>query len=110
MRGAILQSSPLTRPSATLSPQAGRGTSNQVSCAQLMTAPLAPHPPLETYYGDATRREGFVRTIFDDTAPWYDQTISFMSFGSGDRYRRDAVVRNGLEPGMKMLDVASGTG
>jgi len=71
---------------------------------------LAPHPPLENYYGDASQREGFVRTIFDDTAPWYDQTISFMSFGSGDRYRREAVVRNGLQPGMKMLDVASGTG
>ena len=71
---------------------------------------LAPHPPLHDYYGDASRREGFVRTIFDDTAPWYDQTISFMSFGSGDRYRRDAVARNGLQPGMKMLDVASGTG
>lgn len=71
---------------------------------------LAPHPPLSEYYGDASKREGFVRTIFDDTAPWYDQTISFMSFGSGDRYRREAVLRNGLEPGMKMLDVASGTG
>jgi len=71
---------------------------------------LAPHPPLENYYGDASKREGFVRTIFDDTAPWYDQTISFMSFGSGDRYRREAVLRNGLQAGMKMLDVASGTG
>jgi len=71
---------------------------------------LAPHPPLENYYGDASKREGFVRTIFDDTAPWYDQTISFMSFGSGDRYRREAVLRNGLKPGMTMLDVASGTG
>ena len=71
---------------------------------------LAPHPPLENYYGDASKREGFVRTIFDDTAPWYDQTISFMSFGSGDRYRRVAVVRNGLQAGMRMLDVASGTG
>lgn len=75
-----------------------------------MAAPLAPHPPLQDYYGDASKREGFVRTIFDDTAPWYDQTISFMSFGSGDRYRREAVLRHGLQPGMKMLDVASGTG
>src|ERR1043165_3600761 len=71
---------------------------------------LAPHPPLPEYYGEASKREGFVRTIFDDTAPWYDQTISFMSFGSGDRYRRVAVLRNGLQAGMRMLDVASGTG
>jgi demethylmenaquinone methyltransferase/2-methoxy-6-polyprenyl-1,4-benzoquinol methylase len=75
-----------------------------------MPTPLAPHPPLQDYYGEASKREGFVRTIFDDTAPWYDQTISFMSFGSGDRYRREAVARNGLKAGMKMLDVASGTG
>jgi demethylmenaquinone methyltransferase/2-methoxy-6-polyprenyl-1,4-benzoquinol methylase len=75
-----------------------------------MTNPLPPHPTLENYYGDASKREGFVRTIFDDTAPWYDQTISFMSLGSGDRYRREAVRRNGLQAGMKMLDVASGTG
>ncbi|HEY6140345.1 MAG TPA: class I SAM-dependent methyltransferase [Thermoanaerobaculia bacterium] len=71
---------------------------------------LVPHPPLNDYYGEASKREGFVRTIFDDTAPWYDRTISFMSFGSGDRYRREAVLRNGLQPGMTMLDVASGTG
>jgi demethylmenaquinone methyltransferase/2-methoxy-6-polyprenyl-1,4-benzoquinol methylase len=71
---------------------------------------LAPHPPLKDYYDDPSQREGFVRTIFDDTAVWYDQTISFMSFGSGDRYRRQALLRNGLQPGMKMLDVASGTG
>jgi len=75
-----------------------------------VTAPLPPHPPLESYYGEASHREGFVRNIFDDTAAWYDSTISFMSFGSGDRYRREAVARNGLQPGMKMLDVASGTG
>lgn len=73
-------------------------------------APLPPHPPLESYYGEPSHREQFVRDIFDDTAVWYDQTISFMSFGSGDRYRREAVARNGLKPGMRMLDVASGTG
>src|ERR1051325_9685486 len=71
---------------------------------------LVPHPPLNDYYGEASKREGFVRTIVDDTAPWYDRTITFMSFGSGDRYRRVAVLRNGLQPGMTMLDVASGTG
>lgn len=75
-----------------------------------MTQPLAPHPPLEDYYGEASQREGFVRDIFDDTAVWYDSTISFMSFGSGDRYRREALLRNGLTAGMDMLDVASGTG
>jgi demethylmenaquinone methyltransferase/2-methoxy-6-polyprenyl-1,4-benzoquinol methylase len=71
---------------------------------------LAPHPPLTKYYGDAAHREGFVRDIFDETAPWYDWAIRLLSFGSGDWYRREAVKRIGLEPGMKLLDVASGTG
>ena len=33
-----------------------------------------------------------------------------MSFGSGQGYRRDALVRAGLTRGMRMLDVATGTG
>jgi demethylmenaquinone methyltransferase/2-methoxy-6-polyprenyl-1,4-benzoquinol methylase len=72
--------------------------------------PLAPHPTLPEYYGDDSRREKFVREIFDDTAPWYDWIISFSSFGSGDWYRREALKKAGLKPGMKMLDVATGTG
>ena len=75
-----------------------------------MTTPLAPHPPLRDFYGEPSRRETFVRNIFDDTAPWYDRAIAFMSFGSGDWYRRDALKRAGLQPGMKLLDVATGTG
>ncbi len=71
---------------------------------------LAPHPPLRQFYGDPARRQSFVRDIFDDTAPFYDRAIGVMSFGSGSRYRRDALVRAGLEPGMRMLDVATGTG
>lgn len=72
--------------------------------------PIAPHPPLKDFYGEASKREAFVRDIFDETAPWYDWAISFMSFGSGDWYRKDALTRNGLAPGMKVLDLATGTG
>jgi demethylmenaquinone methyltransferase/2-methoxy-6-polyprenyl-1,4-benzoquinol methylase len=71
---------------------------------------LRPHPPLTDYYEDAEHREEFVRDIFDETAPWYDWAIRLLSFGSGDWYRREAVKRIGLEPGMKLLDLASGTG
>ncbi|HEX9160775.1 MAG TPA: class I SAM-dependent methyltransferase [Thermoanaerobaculia bacterium] len=71
---------------------------------------VVPHPPLEEFYGDASRRESFVRTLFDETAPWYDRAGAFMSFGSGGRYRREALERAGLRPGMKMLDIATGTG
>jgi len=65
---------------------------------------------LTQYYGDAAHREEFVREIFDETAPWYDWATWFLSFGSGDWYRREAVRRAGLLPGMRLLDLASGTG
>jgi demethylmenaquinone methyltransferase/2-methoxy-6-polyprenyl-1,4-benzoquinol methylase len=74
-----------------------------------MTA-IPPHPPLRDYYGDPSHREEFVRDIFDETAPWYDWAIRFMSFGSGSWYRREALKRIGLGPGMKLLDLATGTG
>jgi demethylmenaquinone methyltransferase/2-methoxy-6-polyprenyl-1,4-benzoquinol methylase len=76
----------------------------------LTERPLAPHPPLTHYYENASRREEYVRDIFDETAPWYDWATWFLSFGSGDWYRREAVKRIGLVPGMKLLDLASGTG
>lgn len=71
---------------------------------------IAPHPPLTEYYGDTEKREEYVREIFDETAPWYDWATWFLSFGSGDWYRREALRRAGLEAGMKLLDLASGTG
>jgi demethylmenaquinone methyltransferase/2-methoxy-6-polyprenyl-1,4-benzoquinol methylase len=72
--------------------------------------PVAPHPPLTEYYEDPSQREEFVRDIFDETAPWYDWAVWFLSFGSGNWYRREAVKRAGLAPGMKLLDLATGTG
>lgn len=71
--------------------------------------PLPPHPPLTKYY-DSARREEYVRDIFDETAPWYDWAIRFMSFGSGSWYRREALKRAGVAPGMQVLDLATGTG
>lgn len=71
---------------------------------------LAPHPPLTDYYDDPARREQYVRDLFDETAPWYDWGTRFLSFGSGDWYRREALKRAGLAPGMKLLDLATGTG
>ncbi|MGZ5433757.1 MAG: class I SAM-dependent methyltransferase [Thermoanaerobaculia bacterium] len=71
---------------------------------------IAPHPPLTKYYGETEKREEYVREIFDETAPWYDWATWFLSFGSGDWYRREALRRAGLAPGMKLLDLASGTG
>ena len=75
-----------------------------------MSDKLAPHPPLTAYYDDAEHREEYVREIFDETAPWYDWATRFLSFGSGDWYRGEALRRIGLAPGMKLLDIATGTG
>lgn len=71
---------------------------------------IPPHPPLTDFYEAPEKREEFVRGIFDETAPWYDWATWFLSFGSGDWYRREALKRAGLVRGMKLLDLASGTG
>src|SRR5262249_35082897 len=51
-----------------------------------------------------------VQELFDEAASDYDRVESLMAFGSGPRYRRDALVRAGLLAGMRVLDVAVGTG
>jgi demethylmenaquinone methyltransferase / 2-methoxy-6-polyprenyl-1,4-benzoquinol methylase len=70
----------------------------------------APHPPLTDYYATEADRSGFVRQIFDRTAADYDRVERAMAFGSGSWYRRRALARAGLEPGMRVLDVGTGTG
>ena len=70
----------------------------------------APHRPLTAYYASEKERQAYLRKIFDDTAPDYDRIESMLAFGTGPGYRRDALVRAGLKPGMKVLDVGVGTG
>lgn len=71
---------------------------------------LAPHAPLPEFYGDHATRARWVNDLFDASAPDYDRVSEMMSFGGGRRYRREALVRAGLRPGMRVLDVATGTG
>ena len=71
---------------------------------------LVPHPTLANYYGTAEKRPGFVRDIFNTTAADYDRVERAMAFGTGGWYRREALVRSGLKSGMRVLDVAMGTG
>jgi demethylmenaquinone methyltransferase/2-methoxy-6-polyprenyl-1,4-benzoquinol methylase len=65
---------------------------------------------LPEYYPSEVQRRPFVRAIFDRTAGDYDRVERLMSFGTGAWYRRQALLRAGLERGMRMLDVAIGTG
>lgn len=72
--------------------------------------PLQPHPTLPTYYAGEREKRAFVRRIFDATAVDYDRVERMMAFGSGPWYRRQALKRAGLKEGMRVLDVAMGTG
>ncbi|MBC8006775.1 MAG: class I SAM-dependent methyltransferase [Prolixibacteraceae bacterium] len=70
----------------------------------------APHPPLTGYYQDEAQRRHWVQRLFDGAAADYDRTESMVGFGSGSWYRYEALLRAGLQPGMQILDVGTGTG
>ncbi len=71
-----------------------------------------PHRALPDYYaeGDLEAREKFLRKTFDDTAVDYDRLEKILGLGSGSWYRRQALKRAGLQPGMQVVDVGMGTG
>jgi demethylmenaquinone methyltransferase/2-methoxy-6-polyprenyl-1,4-benzoquinol methylase len=70
-----------------------------------------PPLPAETRYWTRTdERQRVVNALFDRSAEHYDRACGIMSFGSGQLYRREALDRAGLRPGMHVLDVGTGTG
>ena len=73
-------------------------------------APLPPHPTLDRYYADPASQRAFLDSMFAATAPHYGRLDGLVSLGSGPHYRRYALQRAGLKPGMNTLDVATGTG
>jgi demethylmenaquinone methyltransferase / 2-methoxy-6-polyprenyl-1,4-benzoquinol methylase len=70
----------------------------------------APHPPLPHYYQTEADRSHWVRSMFDRTAGDYDRVERVLGLGSGSWYRRRALQRAGLESGMMVLDIGTGTG
>ena len=70
----------------------------------------APHLLLTDYYQTEQDRQAYIRKIFDNTAADYDRIESMLAWGTGSRYRRQALIRCGLKAGMKVLDVGVGTG
>jgi demethylmenaquinone methyltransferase / 2-methoxy-6-polyprenyl-1,4-benzoquinol methylase len=72
--------------------------------------PVRPVRDLPEFVPAERKRAEFVQDIFDHTARHYDALSAALSFGTCRAYRRFALRRAGLRPGMKLLDVASGTG
>jgi demethylmenaquinone methyltransferase / 2-methoxy-6-polyprenyl-1,4-benzoquinol methylase len=83
---------------------------NKSSPGDLPAAPLSPHRPLSEFYAEPAARQNFVNELFDEAAPDYDWVSGMMSFGRDQIYRREALRRAGLADGMRLLDVATGTG
>lgn len=73
-------------------------------------AGVAPHPLFTDHYKDPEQKRQWLKSIFDDTATDYDRVESYLALGSGKWYRRQALLRAGLKPGMHVCDVACGTG
>ncbi|HEY4998549.1 MAG TPA: class I SAM-dependent methyltransferase [Usitatibacter sp.] len=70
----------------------------------------SPIKELPRYFTDERGRRTFLDGLFGDTAADYDFVEKLLGFGSGPWYRRDALRRAGLRPGMRVLDIATGTG
>lgn len=73
-------------------------------------SPLTAPPADGAYWRSEDERVALTRRLFDDTAADYDRIEKLIGFGSGSWYRRQALLRAGLAEGMRVLDVAAGTG
>ena len=74
------------------------------------TAPRAPITLLPQYWSDEGTRRRYLDQLFDGTAGDYDFVENLVGLGTGPWYRRTALARCGLRPGMHVLDLATGTG
>jgi demethylmenaquinone methyltransferase/2-methoxy-6-polyprenyl-1,4-benzoquinol methylase len=75
-----------------------------------MMEPIRPHPLLSEHYVTLDARSGYVQALFDSTACHYGRIDQLFALGSGGWYRRRALQSGGLRPGMRLLDIAIGTG
>lgn len=67
---------------------------------------------LETHLADPALKQRFVTPMFDIIAPRYDRFTRVFSFGM-DRHWKDelnALIRDAIGPGARVLDLACGTG
>ena len=71
---------------------------------------MLPHPLLTEHYASPDAKPAFVNRLFDAGAKHYDGVVDWGFLRSGAFYRRWVQQRHGLKPGMRVLDVACGTG
>lgn len=65
---------------------------------------------LQPYFSDEAERRQVTQAMFNEAATGYDSAEALTALGSGSWYRREVLRREGLQPGMHVLDVAAGTG
>lgn len=68
------------------------------------------HPHLDKYYGKKEDRRKFLDQVFDRGAQHYDWVAKVLALGTGQFYRRRVLRKGGVEPGLRVLDIATGTG
>lgn len=71
---------------------------------------MEPHQTLTARYASPAAKPQFVNALFDKGAKHYDGIVDWGFLRSGSFYRRWVQQRHGLKPGMRLLDVACGTG
>lgn len=65
---------------------------------------------LAHYFDGEDQRLAITAKMFNEGAVGYDTAERLTALGSGSWYRREVLKRCGLKPGMRILDVAAGTG
>src|SRR5258706_5970331 len=71
--------------------------------------PLADDPRLDPYFHSEQERLAVTAAMFNSSADVYDKLEWLTGMGSGPWYRRRVLKETGLLPGMRILDVATGT-
>ena len=87
-----------------------RDPASAASGSTAQPAGHVPHKVLGDYYPAESDRRKFLDRIFDETSVDYDRIEKLIGFGSGPWYRQQALLRAGLAPGMRVVDVGVGTG
>ena len=66
--------------------------------------------PSPLYPTAPAAKEPYVHTLFDQLSPRYDLFNRLASLGLDQQWRRRALARAQLKPGMRVLDLGAGTG